>query len=114
MTEQKTLSLPPYKRGYHLITSRIEAELPALPRTGMPNIIIQHTSAALSLNENADPTVQEDFETIMNRLVPENQPAYRHTLDGPDDMPAHLKASVLGSSVTTPIRDGHWTLGSEQ
>lgn len=114
MTEQKTLSLPPYKRGYHLITSRIEAELPALPRTGMLNIFIQHTSAALSLNENADPTVREDFETIMNRLVPENQPDYRHTLEGPDDMPAHVKASLLGPSLTIPIRDGRLALGTWQ
>lgn len=114
MTEQKTLSLPPYKRGYHLITSRIEAELPALPRTGMLNIFIQHTSAALSLNENADPTVREDFETIMNRLVPENQADYRHTLEGPDDMPAHVKASLLGPSLTIPIRDGRLALGTWQ
>lgn len=80
----------------------------------MLNIFIQHTSAALSLNENADPTVREDFETIMNRLVPENQADYRHTLEGPDDMPAHVKASLLGPSLTIPIRDGRLALGTWQ
>ena len=103
MTEQLEIILPAFKRGYHLITSLIEQQLPELPEKGLVNILIQHTSAGISLNENADPSVRYDFETFMNKLVPENAPGFVHVLEGPDDMPAHLKSSLIGASLTIPI-----------
>ncbi|WP_066832710.1 secondary thiamine-phosphate synthase enzyme YjbQ [Rufibacter ruber] len=113
---QKTLRLPAVKRGFHLITDLLEAQLPELEeiQIGLAHIFIQHTSASLSINENADPTVRHDFEQHFNRMVPENAPYYRHTLEGPDDMPAHLKASMLGASVTVPITNGSFNLGTWQ
>ena len=86
MIKQKEIRLPPFDRGFHLITRYIEQELPDLPDTGLVNILLKHTSAAITLNENADPTVRTDFESFMSRLVPENQPYYIHTLEGADDM----------------------------
>ena len=89
-------------------------QLPPLPEKGLMNILIQHTSASISLNENADPSVRVDFETFMNKLVPENSPLYTHTDEGPDDMPAHLKASLLGASINIPITSHHLNLGTWQ
>ena len=114
---QRTLRLPAYPRGFHLITRLIERELAAdlAPiRVGMMHVFIQHTSASLSINENADPTVRQDFESFFNRLVPENAPYFKHTYEGPDDMPAHLKAALLGHSVQIPVTAGRLNLGTWQ
>ena len=112
---QKQLRLPAAARGFHLITRQILAEVPELSRVriGMMQVFIQHTSASLTINENADPDVRIDFETAMNHAVPESLP-YVHTLEGPDDMPAHVKASMMGSSVMIPIGDGRLQLGTWQ
>ena len=114
MTEQFEIVLPVYKRGYHLITDLIEQQLPNLPEKELVNILIQHTSAGISLNENADPSVRYDFETFMNKLIPENDPAFTHTLEGSDDMPAHLKSSLIGASLTIPITNHKLNLGTWQ
>jgi len=114
MVEQKEMILPLFERGFHLITRYVLKELGELPETGLLNVYIKHTSAGLSINENADPTVRQDFEKIFNHLVPENQPYYRHTIEGPDDMPAHAKAAMTGSSVTVPISRGKLNLGAWQ
>lgn len=114
MVEQLEISLPPYRRGYHLITDQIERQLPKLPEKGLLNILIQHTSAGICLNENADPSVRVDFETFMNKLVPENFPGFIHTLEGADDMPAHLKSSLIGASLTIPITNHELNLGTWQ
>ncbi len=113
MIEQKLIRLSEYRRGFHLITQTIESQL-TLPKTGMLNLFIQHTSAALTINENADPSVRHDFETIFNKLVPENRPEYTHTLEGSDDMPAHIKASLIGPSLTIPISNGRLNMGTWQ
>jgi len=114
MTTQLTLTLSPYPRGFHLITPLVEKAAGDLPDAGIMHVLIQHTSAGLTLNENADPSVRHDFEGFMNHLVPENHPLYSHIYEGADDMPAHLKASILGSSVTIPITDGRLNLGTWQ
>ena len=111
MLSQKTITLPSFPRGYHLITSWLENELDDLPQTGLVHIFIKHTSAALSLNENADPTVRYDFESFMNKLIPENDPVYQHVIEGADDMPAHLKSSLLGASVMIPISNHRLNMG---
>lgn len=113
---QKRLRLPAVRRGFHLITDLVTAELPELEqvRVGTLHVFIQHTSASICLNENADPTVRHDFEQFFNRTAPENAPYFRHTLEGPDDMPAHLKAAMLGSSVTVPVTNGALALGTWQ
>lgn len=113
--QQATIELPPRKRGFHLITSAVLDAIPGLRnlRVGLLHVFIQHTSASLTVNENADPDVRTDLETSFNQIVPENLP-YTHTLEGRDDMPAHVKASLLGSSVTIPIRDGQLLLGTWQ
>ena len=112
---QKHVRLPAARRGYHLITREIVAAVPELAdvRIGMMQVFIQHTSASLTINENADPDVRVDFETAMNHAVPESLP-YVHTLEGPDDMPAHVKASMMGASVMIPIGDGRLKLGTWQ
>ena len=112
---QHEITLAPRRRGFHLITAEIEAALGDLPplAVGLLHVFIRHTSASLSINENADPDVPGDLEMAMNRIAPENAP-YVHTLEGPDDMPAHVKASLLGSSVTVPIRAGRLALGTWQ
>lgn len=102
--------LRPQTRGYHLITQEILSQI-SLPETGLLMVFIQHTSAALCLNENADPDVRIDFETMMNRIVPENQPGLEHTIEGPDDMPAHIKSALIGPSVSIPINHGRPMLG---
>lgn len=113
---QKELTLAPRSRGFHLITREIVAAVPEIGRfgVGLAHLFIRHTSAALALNENADPTVRADMEAAFNRLAPENAPYYTHTNEGPDDMPAHLKAVLLGSSLTVPISDGRLALGTWQ
>ncbi len=115
-TRQRELRLPAYPRGFHLVTNVIEREMPEIREinAGLAHIFIKHTSASLTLNENADPTVRTDFESHFNHLVPENAPYYRHTFEGPDDMPAHLKSSLLGSSVLIPISSGRLNLGTWQ
>ena len=113
---QKTITVAGKRRGFHLITREIESQIPELSnyKVGIAHIFIQHSSASLTLNENADPTVRQDFESHFNVLVPENAPYYRHTYEGPDDMPAHIKASLLGSSVSVPITNGRFNLGTWQ
>jgi len=111
MVSQVQFTLPLFKRGFHLITRVIMENMPDLPETGMVNIFIGHTSAALAINENADPTVRYDFESFMNKMIPENDPIYRHTSEGADDMPAHLKSSLLGQSLTIPVSSGKLNLG---
>lgn len=113
---QQHISIPAQARGFHLITEHITRAMPELSRVkvGLLHVFIQHSSASLTINENADPTVRDDFETHFNVMVPENAPYYRHTYEGPDDMPAHLKSSLLGASVTIPITHGRLALGSWQ
>ena len=112
MIFQKEISLPSFPRGFHLITHHVLAVLPDM--TGMMNVFIKHTSASLTLNENADPTVRQDFETHFNEMVPESAKYFRHTLEGPDDMTSHIKSSLLGSSVDIPIKKGQPLLGTWQ
>ncbi|HEX8330314.1 MAG TPA: secondary thiamine-phosphate synthase enzyme YjbQ [Hymenobacter sp.] len=116
MIYQKHFQLPAMRRGFHLITDYVLQELPKLPQmqAGLLHVFIQHTSASLCLNENADPTVRHDFEQYFQRLVPENAPYFRHNSEGPDDMPAHLKAALLGSSVSIPVANGRLALGTWQ
>jgi secondary thiamine-phosphate synthase enzyme len=113
---QHTFRLPPFKRGFHLITHLVETNAPEIRqlKIGLAHVFIHHTSASLTLNENADPTVRLDFESHFTKTVPENAPYYRHNYEGLDDMPAHLKASILGSSVTIPITAGRLNLGTWQ
>jgi secondary thiamine-phosphate synthase enzyme len=113
---QQQLHLTQRKRGFHLITAEVVNALPQISefKTGILQIFIQHTSASLTINENADPTVRKDFEMYFNKAVPENDPDYLHDDEGPDDMPAHIKAAILGSSVTIPIRNGRLALGTWQ
>ncbi len=113
---QKEITLAPKSRGFHLITREILRQIPEISqiRVGLAHIFIQHTSASLALNENADPTVRQDMERHFNRMVPENAPYFVHTYEGPDDMPAHIKAVLLGSSVTVPITNGRFNLGTWQ
>jgi secondary thiamine-phosphate synthase enzyme len=114
MIEQIEITLPEFRRGYHLITKTIEKKLPSLPQVGLMNILIKHTSAAITINENADPHVREDFEKVFNNLVPENLHYYLHSTEGSDDMPAHIKSSMIGSSLTVPITNGRLNLGTWQ
>lgn len=114
MVQQKEFTLPPFPRGYHLITPEVLRQLPALPVSGLFHLFIKHTSAGLTINENVDRTVREDFEQIFNRLVPENLPFLKHDLEGPDDMPAHIKATLVGAAVTIPITNGELNLGTWQ
>jgi len=113
---QTTLELDPRPRGFHLITDEVETALSDMAgvTTGLVHIFIQHTSASLTLNENASPDVRRDFESHFNEMVPENEPYYTHTLEGPDDMPAHIKASLLGNGLLIPIADGRLRLGTWQ
>ena len=113
---QKTITLSPKSRGFHIITHDVLKNIPELKdlKTGILQLFIKHTSASLTINENADPTVLTDFESHFNMLAPENQSYYQHTFEGSDDMPAHLKASLLGSSVSIPITDGRLNLGTWQ
>jgi secondary thiamine-phosphate synthase enzyme len=113
---QKEITLPAFPRGFHLITPMIERESQELAgiEVGLLHVFIKHTSASLTINENADPTVREDFDAYFDRAVPEDEPYYLHTAEGPDDMPAHIKASMMGSSVSIPITRGRLNLGTWQ
>lgn len=113
---QHQLVLPAHARGFHLITGLVQAAFTEHTpiTTGLLHVFIQHTSAGLTLNENADPTVRADFESHFNKMVPEQMPYYKHTLEGPDDMPAHIKASLLGNQVTVPVTHGTFNLGTWQ
>jgi secondary thiamine-phosphate synthase enzyme len=113
---QKEITLSPKRRGFHLVTREITERVRELSEfsVGIAHIFICHTSASLTINENASPEVREDFESYFNESVPEGAPNYEHTLEGPDDMPAHIKASVLGSSITVPVKDGRLNLGTWQ
>jgi len=110
---QKEIRLKSQKRGFHLVTDEILGQMTELSKIsiGMFNVFIKHTSASLTINENADPTVRQDFESFFNRAVPENEPYYRHLDEGSDDMPSHLKSSLLGSSLNIPITNGRLNLG---
>ncbi|MEH0743061.1 YjbQ family protein [Vibrio cholerae] len=116
MWSQTQVQLRAKPRGFHLITDEIEQQLPQIQSisVGLLQLFIQHTSASLTLNENADPTVRSDMEAHFNHFVPQNAPYYRHTYEGDDDMPAHIKASILGASVMIPIRQGRLALGTWQ
>ncbi len=118
MTEfyQKEIKLKPYKRGFHLITEQVLAALPEIKHLGIGilHVFIKHTSASITINENFDPTVRADFEAHFNATVPENAPHYQHNYEGPDDMPGHLKSSILGNSLQIPITDGKVNLGRWQ
>lgn len=111
MTQQVEFNLTPRNRGFHLITDEIMAKLPQLPKAGILNLFIKHTSAALTINENADPDVRIDMESIFNRLIKEREPYYRHVLEGNDDMPAHAKSTIIGTSLTIPITNGRLNMG---
>jgi secondary thiamine-phosphate synthase enzyme len=114
MIYQKEIILPYFPRGFHLITAIIIREIDLFPESGILNLFIMHTSAALTINENADSDVRNDMEYIINELIPENNPAYTHSLEGSDDMPAHFKTSVFGSSLNIPITNGKLNLGTWQ
>ncbi|MCF0244628.1 MAG: YjbQ family protein [Bacteroidaceae bacterium] len=114
MWQQKEFRLQERRRGFHLVTSEILRNLPPLPKVGLLNLFIKHTSAALSVNENADPDVRADMESIFNHMVKEREPYYLHTFEGDDDMPAHAKSSIVGASITIPITDGRLNLGTWQ
>jgi secondary thiamine-phosphate synthase enzyme len=114
MIQQVEITLKPVPRGFHLVTGEILRQLPNLPKTGLMNIFVKHTSCGLSINENCDPDVRDDMETIFNRLVPENRPDYLHTLEGADDMPAHAKSVLSGVSLTIPITNGRLNMGTWQ
>lgn len=116
MWYQEEITLTPKTRGFHLVTAEIIPQVEELKfiETGLMHIFIKHTSAALTINEDADPTVRADFEAHFNKMAPENAPYYRHTMEGPDDMPAHLKASLLGSSLSIPVSRGSLVLGTWQ
>jgi secondary thiamine-phosphate synthase enzyme len=113
---QKQLTLKPLKRGFHIITKEIKDAIPEIRsvEAGILNVFVQHSSASLTINEKADPDVRHDFEAHFNHVVPEHASYYLHMIEGPDDMPGHLKASILGSSVTIPITNGKLALGRWQ
>lgn len=108
---QKEFTLAPHRRGFHLVTEEVMQHLPPLPQTGLLHLFMKHTSAGLSINENADPDVQTDMESIFNRLVREREPYYQHTCEGDDDMPAHAKCTLTGNSLSIPISNGRLNMG---
>lgn len=114
MIQQVEITLRPHARGFHLVTEEIVRQLPPLPQTGLLNLFIQHTSAALSINENCDPDVRDDMEQIFNRLIRERESWYTHTLEGWDDMPAHAKSIMIGVSLSVPVTRGQLNLGTWQ
>lgn len=114
MVSQINLTIPAKSKGFHSITSEVLSALENLPATGILHIHILHTSAGLAINENADVTVRKDMDKAFDKLAPENQPFYQHTVEGPDDMPAHIKSVLTGSSVTIPITNGKLNLGTWQ
>lgn len=114
MIQQVEITLRSHVRGFHLVTEEIVRQLPPLPQTGLLNLFIQHTSAALSINENCDPDVRDDMEQIFNRLIRERESWYTHTLEGWDDMPAHAKSTMIGVSLSVPVTRGQLNLGTWQ
>jgi secondary thiamine-phosphate synthase enzyme len=114
MTAQYPISLQPRSRGFHLVTDEVLGHIDSLPEQGIFHLFIRHTSAAITVNEDADPSVRVDFETIFNRLVPENEPYYTHIIEGSDDMPAHVKAALIGNAISIPIVDHKLALGTWQ
>ena len=114
MIKQFEIKLPAYPKGFHLITQMVNDRLSELPDNGLVHILLKHTSAGITLNENADPSVRIDFESFMNKLIPENDPAYTHIFEGADDMPAHLKSSLIGQTLMIPVTNGHLNLGTWQ
>lgn len=114
MIAQVEITIKPRRRGFHLVTDEIVSQLPTLPKTGLLNLFVKHTSCGLTINENADPDVRTDMESIFNRMVPERQPFYTHTLEGDDDMPAHAKSTISGVSLTIPITNRRPNLGTWQ
>ena len=114
MIQQVEFSLPQYSRGFHIITNKVLDNIGELPDKGVLHVFIKHTSAGLTINENADPTVLHDFESSFNHIVKENEPFYKHTYEGSDDMPAHIKSSLVGSSVSIPITNYRLNLGTWQ
>ena len=114
MINQREITLQGYKRGYHLITSIIENSFSELPEKGLINILVKHTSAGITINENADPSVRTDFRTFIDDLIPEGYSKFVHMLEGSDDMPAHLKSSLIGQSITIPITNHRLNLGTWQ
>ena len=114
MWSQASLSLSPRPRGFHLVTGEVEQGLPDLARirVGIAHLFLRHTSASLTINENASPDVRRDFESFFDAAVPEDAPYWTHTIEGPDDMPAHVKTALLGPSLTLPIADGRLALGT--
>ncbi len=114
MIQQFEIKLPAFKRGFHLVTRHITEKLDQLPETGLVNIFVHHTSAGLMINENADPSVRVDLESSFNHLVPERMSYYTHTMEGDDDMPAHIKSALTGVSLTIPVEDHRLKLGTWQ
>ncbi len=114
MVQQFFLTLPVHPKGFHIITDHVIKVLPPLPQVGLLHVFIQHTSAALAVNENADNTVRHDLDRSFDDLAPENKPFYQHTVEGTDDMPAHIKSIIAGSSVSIPITNGKLNLGTWQ
>jgi secondary thiamine-phosphate synthase enzyme len=114
MITQKEITLPAFSRGHHLITQNILSELTELPENGLLNLFIKHTSAGLTINENADPSVRDDFDSSLDHLIKEDEPYYTHTMEGSDDMPAHIKSSLMGHSINLPITNGKLNLGTWQ
>ena len=111
MIFQKEITLRGFARGFHLITRLIEDNIEEMPEKGLLNILVKHTTAALAINENADPSVRKDFRSFVDKLIPDNNSIYSHTLEGPDDMSSHLKSSVFGQSLTVPITNHRLNLG---
>lgn len=114
MVEQFQMKLPAFSKGIHLITHLVESELGKLPEKGLVNIFVQHTSAGITINENADPTVRTDMAKYFDKYIPENEPYFDHTLEGADDMPAHIKSTLTGNSITIPITNHRLNLGTWQ
>ncbi len=114
MIEQKEITINGFKRGMHLITEIILQNIKPLPEKGLLNIFVKHTSAAIAINENADPSVRYDMKNFIDKLIPENDPLYTHTLEGSDDMPAHIKSTIIGQSITIPISNHKLNLGTWQ
>lgn len=114
MVKQVQITLAPYPKGFHLITNEVLKSTGELPDSGLMHVFILHTSAGLAINENADETVRKDMEMAFDQLAPENQRFYQHTMEGPDDMPAHIKSVITGSSVSIPIMNGKLKLGTWQ
>lgn len=114
MIQQKEITLPSFGRGFHIITNQITGAINEFPEAGLINLFIKHTSAALTINENADPSVLSDFESFMKQMVPEQSDLYTHIMEGTDDMPAHIKTSLFGTSLTIPVTNSRLNLGTWQ